>query len=411
MKNKSRTIIILGLMTSLAPFTIDMYLPAFQAIALEFGTTVSRVSLSLSSYFIGLSIGQLMYGPLLDRFGRKHPVYAGLSLYILATLFCLWSRTTENLVVWRFVQAFGGCAVGVASMAMVRDLFTLKESAKVFSLLILILGSSPLLAPTVGSYLSETFGWSSIFVVLAVFGLLLLLAIRFLLPNSSPPDHVVSLKPRDIISTYAGILRNREFATYAVSGAVAFSGLFVYLAGSPIIFLENLKVSAQAYGVIFGVVAMGMIVASQLNVQLIKRYSNHQILLAALIGQVVTGLVLLIAIGTGHGGLYEIVVAMFCLMFSFGLVNPNAAAMALAPFAKNAGSAAAMMGFLQMALGALASMLVGSLGIKEILPIFGIITSASALALGIYLKGSQGIAKSKLVSSDESLQPVRKSAL
>src|SRR5476651_1492712 len=159
------TVLILGSLTALGPFSIDMYLPGFTAIAKSFHTTTAQVSLSLSSFFTGLAAGQLLYGPLLDRFGRKKPLYVGLVLYIVASAGCFFSTSIETLILLRFIQAIGSCAAGVASMAMVRDIFPLKDNAKVFALLILILGASPMIAPTVGGYITTVFGWHLIFVI------------------------------------------------------------------------------------------------------------------------------------------------------------------------------------------------------------------------------------------------------
>ncbi len=388
-ESKFALILILGCMTALSPFSIDMYLPAFQTIATDFNTTVAKVSLSLSSYFVGLSFGQLFYGPLLDRYGRKKPMYAGLVIYIIASLCCLFSKNTEALVSFRFIQAIGGCAVGVGSMAMVRDLFTVKESAKVYSLLILILGVSPLLAPTVGGFLSTSFGWRSVFVVLASMGFLLLVVIRFFLTESHQPDHSVTLKFRPIAESFLQILKNPAFLTYVLSGSIAFSGLFVYLAGSPVIFLETFKVSPQVYGTIFAIVAAGMILASQVNVLLLKRFSNEQILMGGMIGQVTVGVLLCIGIHFNLIGLVGTVFYLFLFLCCFGLTNPNAGALALAPFSKNAGSAAALMGFMQMGFGALASASVGALSISTMLPVVIIMALGSSIALGVLWIGSQ----------------------
>lgn len=393
-KSKAVLILILGCMTALSPFSIDMYLPAFQQIATEFNTTVARVSLSLSSYFIGLACGQLFYGPVLDRFGRKRPLYVGITLHILASLLCLFSKNTESLVAWRLVQAIGGCVAGVGAMAMVRDLFTLKESAKVYSLLILILGASPLLAPTIGGYLAAKFSWHSVFVALMLMAGALLLAIRFFLEESHAPDVTVSLHPVTIFKDYMEILRNPQFFTYAISGAIAFSGLFVYLAGSPVIFLETYKVSTQVYGWIFAIVATGMILASQCNVTLLRRYSNQQVLVGALLGQVLMGLLLCVGTAGGWLGLNGTVAVLFFFMGSFGLSNPNAGALSLLPFSKNAGRAAALLGFLQMGIGALASTSVGLFSINEMLPIAGVMACTSIVALGVLVLGSRMIERS-----------------
>lgn len=376
----SLIILILGALTALGPFSIDMYLPAFPEIALDFATTVARVSLSLSSYFIGLALGQLMYGPLLDRFGRKKPLYVGLVLYILTSLGCLTAGSIEGLVGLRFIQAIGGCVAGVASMAIVRDLFPPQEGAKVFSRLILILGVSPLLAPTIGGYLASHFGWHSVFLVLAAIALVQLLAVIFLLPESHQPDRAVSLKMGPIFGTFYTILKQPQFYTYVLSGAVAFSGLFAYLAGSPIIFMDVFKVSAQAYGWIFAIISVGLISASQLNVVLLKFYKNTQILHAGLLSQAVIGLILLLTTLMGWYNLYSLVFLLFAFLSCVGFTNPNSASLALAPFPKTAGSASALMGFLQMGVGALVSMSVGLLGLQEVSSIILILAVTSVLA-------------------------------
>jgi len=394
-RNHIILILILGSMTALSPFSIDMYLPAFQAIASDFSTTVARVSLSLSSYFVGLAVGQLFYGPLLDRYGRKRPLYVGLVVFILASLCCLFAKSTEALVAWRLIQALGGCVAGVASMAMVRDLFTIKESAKIYSLLILILGVSPLLAPTIGGYLSVEFGWHSVFLVLALMALALLLAIRFFLQESHIADPSVSLRIVPIFKGFAEIIKNPQFYTYAFSGAVAFSGLFVYLAGSPVIFLETFKVRAQVYGWIFAIVAAGMILASQLNVVFLKRFSNQQVLRTALTAQFLIGCGLCVGTWMGVLGLIGTVAMLFLFMGSFGLTNPNGGALALGPFSKNAGRASALLGFLQMGAGALASTSIGLLGISEMLPVVSVMAGTSFLGLVILHWGTRKVSKAQ----------------
>src|SRR5215467_2526226 len=181
-------IFILGLLTAIGPFSIDMYLPGFPAIARDLNTTVAHVSLSLSSFFIGISIGQFLYGPLLDRFGRKKPLYFGLTAYLLASIGCTFAYSADALIILRLLQALGSCSGMVASRAMVRDLFAVKDNAKIFSLLMLVVGVSPIIAPTLGGYMTATIGWRYIFVVLAFFGLAILAAVHFSLPESREPN-------------------------------------------------------------------------------------------------------------------------------------------------------------------------------------------------------------------------------
>jgi len=388
---KALTILILGLMTALSPFSIDMYLPAFQGMADDLGTTVARVSLSLSSYFVGLSFGQLFYGPVLDRFGRKKPVFFGLSIYILASMACLFAPSVDTLIFWRFIQALGACGCGVGAMAMVRDLFSTKESAKIFSLMMLILGASPMLAPTMGGYLTLAYGWSSVFIVLAVMAALLFAAIWFLLPESHDDDPSVNLRPWPILKSFAEIARDPRFYTYVVSGAMAFSGLFVYIAGSPIIFLKGFGVSQTAYGWIFAIIAAGFITVSQINVSLLRRFDNQQLLSPGFVGQVIVSLFFLGGVAWDLFGLHATVFMFFAFMACIGLTNPNAAALALEPFGHRAGRAAAMMGFLQMGFGALISSLVGIFDIDSTLPVVAIMATGSITGAAILIFGRQRI--------------------
>ena len=386
-----RLILILGALTALGPFSIDMYLPAFLKVANDLQIPVLRMSLTLSSFFVGLAAGQLFYGPLLDRFGRKYPLYAGLSLYVAASLGCAAAQTLETLIALRALQALGACSAGVASMAMVRDFFTEQESAKVFSLLILILGVSPLLAPTLGGFLATTLGWRSIFVLLAAMGLALLAVCRFYLPEKYAPDPTVSLRLGPIVREYLAILRNAQFLTYALAAALALCGLFVYLASSPMIFMTIFKVTPQVYGWIFGLLAAGFVGSSQLNFLLLRRFSNDQILRAGLIGLTLTGIAFLAGTLAGWYGIKGTMLMLFLFLAFFGISGPNASALALAPFSRNAGSASAMLGFLQMGLGTVASIGVGLLKAQDLLPVAAMFAGSGLLALTIFSLGTRHI--------------------
>lgn len=390
-RNNFFLILILGFLTALSPFAIDMYLPAFPGIAKDFGTDVARVSLSLSSYFIGLAVGQIIYGPFLDRFGRRKPLYFGLVVFVLASFGCMTSKNVEALIAFRFIQALGGCAASVSSVAMVRDFFSVKESAKVFSLLVLILGASPLLAPTVGGYLAAHVSWHWIFIILSIIALLLIAVSFFFLPTDHSADHTVSLKIKPIIKNFASVLKDRQFSTYTFTGAFAFAGLFVYVAGSPIIFMDIFHVSAQVYGWIFAGLSIGFIGASQLNILLLRFFKNEHILQFALAGQVLTGVIFLIATLYGWFGIVGTVASFFCYLASVGLSNPNASALALAPFTRNVGSASALMGAIQMAVGAIASFVVGLFTADSSLPIVVILAAGSVVAAGIFLLGKNNL--------------------
>ena len=390
-------------MTALSPFSIDMYLPGFPAIARDLRATVPQVALSLSTFFIGISAGQLLYGPLLDRFGRKKPLYVGLSLIILTSIGCMTVQSIEWLIALRFLQAIGSCVAGVAAVAMVRDLFPVEENARVFALLMLVLGLSPLLAPTLGGYVTTAFGWQSVFIILAVMGALLLLATRYGLPDGYQPDTSLSLRPRPILANFLAVLREPQFSTYAFAGGMSFAGLFAYVADSPLVFMDIFKVSGQVYGWIFAGLSVGLIGASQLNGFLLRHYRSEQLVFAALCSQVTITLIFLLLTSIGWLGLTGTLVLLFAFLACLGISNPNNGALSLAPFTKNTGSASALMGATQMGLGALASFCVSVLNNHTAIPMVSIMASTSLLALLILLLGRNRI-KNKVAASAEPVQ-------
>jgi DHA1 family bicyclomycin/chloramphenicol resistance-like MFS transporter len=392
--NKQRylfLVLILGTLTALSPFSIDMYLPAFQDIAKSLHTTTSKVDLSLSGFFIGLAVGQLIYGPLMDRFGRKRPLYFGLSFYIIASVGCFLSSSVEMLIVVRVLQAIGSCAAGVASLAMVRDLFPVKDNAKVFALLFLVLGASPLIAPTVGSYLADAFGWQSVFVVLLCIAVLILLAVIFTLPESYKPDATYSLKPGPIINKFLQVIRNPQFYTYAIAGSIAFCGLFAYVAGSPLVFMDVFDLSKKEYGWVFAGLSVGFIGSNQLNSLLIRYFKSEQVVKAALTAQVVIGIVFLTGAINGWYGLGGTIVMTFMVLCCVGLTNPNTAALSMAPFSKNAGVASALLGTMQLGLGAAASFSVSIFSSHSATPMAAIMAVSSAIGLLVLLIGRRNI--------------------
>lgn len=371
-------ILILGAMSTVSPFSVDMYLPAFLEIAQDLGTTPAAISFSVSGYFIGLALGQLFYGPLLDRFGRKRPLYGGLSLFIVASFGCIAARSPGLFVAFRLLQALGGCVAQVGAISMVRDFFPVQESARIFSLLILILSVSPLFAPSIGSLFATTIGWRWIFVLLAGFALVLIVLIGTLLPEGRKANPDISLRPRAVLAGFGRVFGHPQFYTYAVGGAFSFAGLFVYVAGSPIIFIDTFNVGPRTYGMIFALLAGGFIGGSQLNIWLSRRHQDKNIFRAALICQNVIMLAIVIGTWFGWYGLAANVGLLFLYLPFCGIAYPNAAAIALAPFSKNVGSAAALLGFLQMGIGALSSTGVGLLRSSSTLPIY-IVMGATAL--------------------------------
>jgi DHA1 family bicyclomycin/chloramphenicol resistance-like MFS transporter len=382
--NKSRQIFlvtVMGLMVAVGPFSIDMYLPAFQVIANEFDTTISNVALSMASYFVGMAAGQLLYGPLLDRYGRKPPLYAGLLVYLLASVACVLSESVGQLIAFRFIQALGGCVSSVAAFAMVRDLFPVKDNAKIFSSLMLVISASPLVAPTVGGFASVAWGWQSIFLILIVITFLILILVFFALPESKGPDPTFSLLPRDIIRSFAEVFREPQFFTYALSGGIAFSGLFVFISSSPFLYMNVYGFDEKQYGIMFAVLVGGLIGASQLNRLLLKRFSSETLIAWAITVQLTAaGLALLIAV-LNLEGFYPQTILIFVYLATVGIILPNSSALTLAPFSSNTGTASSMLGVIQLGFGALASFIVSFTTTDSSLPMTITMLVCSSMAL------------------------------
>ena len=396
-QNRFLIIVILGALSTISPFAIDMYLPALPQIAEAMHTTTAHVTLSLASYFAGLAVGQLFYGPLLDRFGRKIPLYCGLTLFIVASLLCLTARTVEWLIAYRFLQALGGCAAQVAAMAMVRDFFHVNETARIISLLILIISASPLLAPTIGGYVTVHFGWQSVFIILPAFVLLMMIVSKWVLPDGCEPDKTVSLRFAPIVKNYSSVLKEPQFITYALAGAFAFSGLLVYVSSSPIIFMEVFHVDPQRFSIIFACLAVGFIGSNQINVLLLRKYSSEQIFRATLLIECPVALLLLIGTIAGWFELKATLVLLFISLSSLGLAYPNAAALSLVPFDRNIGSASAMLGFLQIGVSGLASASIGIFDSHTMMPVALIMCVTSIIGLTILIIGKRRIPQMQFV--------------
>lgn len=371
-RQKYSLLLILGGLSALAPFSIDMYLPAFKSIATSLDTDISQVTLTLTAYFVGISIGQLFYGPITDKFGRKKPLIFGLSLFLLASIGCALSPTINWLITMRILLALGGCVGMVVSRAVVRDLFPVSETAKIFSILMLIVGVAPILAPTMGGWVLAHYTWRSIFYFLTAFSFILIICVAFFLPESKNPNRAKSLKAKDVIKDYRDVFQEPTFFFYAFGSSIAMAGMFAYISGSPFVFMEHFKFTEQEYGWVFGGNAAGFIIGSQLNRLLLNRFSSFQV--------VKMSSLLLVFLSVLMFGLFSfslltptlLIALLFFYLFSLGLLVPNCTALALAPFTYNAGSASALIGFIQMITGASISGLVSVLHNGTIFPmVFG----------------------------------------
>ena len=413
MSNKRRTnkfhlITILGLLTAIGPFSIDMYLPAFPDIAKGLHTTVADVTLSLSSFFIGISFGQLLYGPLLERFGRKKPLYAGLCIYLIASVGCALAASVNALIVLRLLQALGGCVGMVAARAMVRDLFEVKENAKVFSMLMLVVAVSPIIAPTLGGYVTSLLGWRYVFVMLIIVDIVIIISAYFLLPESRKPNPNFSLRPGPILNNFSGVIRHPQFYTYALTAAVSAAGLYAYIGGSPHVFMEIFHVSEKQYGWIFALIAMGLIGASQVNSLMLRNYTSDQLIRVALFCQSVVGITTVCLTLFGLTDLFVTIFLIFVFLCTQGFVFPNASALSLAAFGHTAGSASALLGAIQMTIGACTSALVSILQNHTALPMTGVMACCAISALSVFSFGKRVIAQraSRQIIEEEEVEMI-----
>ncbi|MBX9742745.1 MAG: multidrug effflux MFS transporter [Chthoniobacterales bacterium] len=373
-------IVLMGLLTALSPFTLDMYLPAFSKIAADLGTTTAHLAWTLSSNFIGIGLGQLFYGPLLDRFGRKKPLYVGLIIYIIASLACMASHSLEAMIFWRFVLGLGGCVACVVAYATVRDLFPSEERATIFSVMILVMGASPLLAPSVGNLVALLIGWQAIFAILSIIALCMMVGVWWLLPPVSP-DTTVRLHPWHIGKDYLAVFRVPAFYRDGLSGAISFAALFAYVAGSPLLFLSFFQVTSTTYSWIFTVVAAGFIFAGQLNIWLLRYFKSGLVLRGALAAQMSLALLFLVMTLLHLLSLSAAIVILFLLLAAVSIAFANATVLAMAPFGSNAGRASALISVFQMFFGTLSSMSVGAFSSLSILPMALVILVSSLIAL------------------------------
>jgi len=375
---------MLGSLTALGPLSIDMYLPSFQAIARDLTASPAQVQLTLAVFFVALGIGQAFYGPLSDRFGRRRPLCFGLALYVLASAGCALARSIEALVAWRFAQALGGCAGMVIARAVVRDRFDEREAARFFSLLILVTGLAPILAPSIGGQILVFFSWRAIFWTLAGFALVGFITATFVLPESLPPERRTEGGVATALRVYSRLLRDRAFMRYALSGALVISGMFAYIFGSPFVFMQIYGVRPERFGWIFGAIALGLISASQLNRVVLARVAGARILSHALVVTAAAGVILLVMAWTGVGGLAGLLGPLFVYIASLGFVLPNVIATALGPQGRNAGTASALLGTLQFGAGATVGALLGVLGDGTAVPMAGLIATCGLSALLVH---------------------------
>lgn len=379
--NKNYLIILLGILAAIGPFTIDMYLPGFQRIAQDLYTDEQHVAFTLTSYFVGIALGQLFYGPIVDKYGRKKPLLFGLGIYILAAIGCALSPMIEVMIGMRFLQALGGCVGMVASTAIISDVYEVQYRARAFSSIMLVMGVAPLIAPSVGSFFVEKWDWEVIFYFLAVFAGMVFLLIQFFLPETSRYMHSNKLKIREIAAGYLEVLKNKTFLFYTLAGSIAMSVMFAYISSASFIFLTFYGLDKATFSILFAVNASGIISGSYLNGLLTRKVNYIKISnYASLILSLISLCILIFVLINPHLPYQWLVVALFLILFTIGFINPNATAASLAPFTKNSGTASALGGAIRMGTGALVATAVGLFQGESSLTMFIMIFVLSILA-------------------------------
>jgi DHA1 family bicyclomycin/chloramphenicol resistance-like MFS transporter len=378
-------IALLGALTALGPLSIDMYLSALPSMAKEFGVSTVDVATSLPAYFCGLAVGQLVYGPVSDRFGRKPPLYFGLIIFFIASLACMFATKLEFLLIARVTQALGGCVGMVVVRATIRDRLSPAQSAKAFSSMVLIMGVAPILAPLLGGWLLVHLGWQSVFASLAIFSAACLVMIHFGFEETLTVDKRRPLALKSIFITYGQLLKDPSFRTPALAGAFSYAAMFAYIGAASAILMDHFGVLAQHFGVYFGINALGVIGMSQVNGRLVGRFHILQLLKAGSLLQVISGIWILIVTLTGQATLISVMVGLFGVVAGIGLTGANSNALALAQQGSRAGSASALQGSLQFALSLCSGLVVHGLMFNVLTNLALVIVGCTFISFGLVL--------------------------
>lgn len=383
MRIPARVVVILGALSAFGPLSIDFYLPGLPRLTSDFDTGASAGQLTLTACLLGLALGQLIVGPMSDRFGRRPPLIGGLVLYCAASLACAAAPDVWVLVGLRFVQGLSGSAGIVVARSVVRDLASGVAAARLFSILMIVVGVFPILAPILGGAFLHVMSWRGLFVILAAVAAAILVATAGWLPETLPPER--RQRAGQTAVGFRELIHDRFFVAYSVVLGLAFAAMFSYIAGSSFVLQDIHGVSPQVYGLLFGLNALGIIACSQLNRTLVGRVSLHRMLLAGVAAGAAAGTTLLAVVLAGGIGLPAILPCLFVSVSSIGLVIPNATALALTDYPHAAGSASALLGMLQFAFGAVAAPLVGVAGRHTAVPMALLIAAFGIGALATLL--------------------------
>ena len=374
----ARLIVVLGSVNAIGPLSIDMYLPAFPEIARALDTSASAVQLTLTACVAGLALGQLLFGPLSDRLGRRLPLIVAMLTYSLASLLCASASSVGMLIGLRFVQGLAGAGGIVIARAVVRDMSTGAAASRLLSSLMLVTGLGPILAPVVGGQLLALTSWEGIFLLLTVLSGLLALLVVVALPETLPAERRSHAGLARTVQTMGDLLRDRAFLGYALAGGLTFGALFAYISGSSFVLQRIYGLSPQLFSLAFAMNGLGLIAASQVNAHIVERYGPKRLLRGALVCVVVSSLVLLGVVLIGGLTVFALLAPMFVIVSSIPFVLPNTTALALADHAGVAGSASALLGVVQFMVGAIAAPLVGVAGPDSAVPM-GVVMVVLAL--------------------------------
>ena len=370
----------MGLLTALGPLAIDMYLPAFPAIVAGLGATQGDIERTLAGYLFGLALAQLFYGPFADRYGRKRPLLLGLAVFTVSSIACGLTSDIQHLTAWRIAQAFGGAAGIVIPRAVIRDNFDTRDASKALSVLMLVMGVTPILAPILGGQVLAFGSWRGIFAIMAACGAMLFIAVALTMRETLRREKIIPLGLPIIARNYSGLLRHKRFLCYTLAGGFGSAGMFAYIAGSPRVFIELFQVDPKYFGFLFGINAAALIITSQISARLLNRHTPETLLKRAQITLV--GMTLL-AVALTLSGAITLTWLMICLvgfMASQGFVNPNSAALALREQGHRLGVASALMGTLQMLCGALSGLAVSAWQSDTPLPLTGMLALCACLS-------------------------------
>ncbi|WP_434985079.1 multidrug effflux MFS transporter [Vreelandella zhaodongensis] len=377
--NPRRVALLVAANTALAPFAIDAYLPAMGILAESISASIHHTELSISMFLFGFAIGQLCFGPLSDRIGRKPVLLGGLVVFMLASLMITTVDSLTSLLVWRFIQALGGGACVVNSAAIVRDCFSGREAARVMSTMAMIMMIAPLVAPAVGSLLLYIAGWWLIFVFLAVYAAFLLWLLGTLLPETRDTS-LPAASPRQVVRNYASVLRHREGMGYICAVAASFAGLFAFVTASPFLYLDYFSLSPGIYPVVFGVNVIMIALSNRVNIHLLRHRSPQQNLRLGLSIQLVAAIGLVMATALNIASLYVVVPLVMLFTGMIGLITPNAISSLLDHFGHMSATATALLGGIQFSCGALAGLMVGLFEVEHLWPM--VLTMLAAALLG-----------------------------